>query len=40
MLIEGMKPEDLLVMAANLSLNNKKYGLFGFTQTGVGFELG
>jgi hypothetical protein len=39
MLIEGMKPEDLLVMAANLSLNNK-YGLFGFTQTGVGFELG
>ena len=39
MLIEGMKPEDLVVKAANLLFTNND-GLFGFTQTGVGFEFG
>ena len=40
MLADGMKPGDLVVMAADLSLNTNNIGLVGLTQTGVEFVLG
>ena len=40
MLADGMKPGDLVVMAADLSLNTNNIGLVGLTQTGVEFHSG
>ena len=40
MLADGMKPGDLVVMAADLPLNTYNIGLVGLMQTGVEFALG
>jgi serralysin len=40
MLADGMKPGDLVVMAANLPLNTYNIGLVGLMQTGVEFAIG
>jgi len=40
MLADGMKPGDLVVMAADLPLNAYNIGLVGLMQTGVEFALG
>ena len=40
MLVDGMKPGDLVVMAGDLSLNTNNIGLVGLTQTGVEFHSG
>lgn len=40
MLADGMKPGDLVVMAADLPLNTYNIGLVGLIQTGVEFALG
>jgi len=39
MLITGIKLRDLVGMVVNLAFTNN-IGVFGFTQTGVGFEVG
>jgi hypothetical protein len=40
MLVDGMTPGDLVVMAGDLSLNTNNIGLVGLTQTGVEFHSG
>jgi len=40
MLADGMKPGDLVVMAADLPLNTYNIGLVGLMQTGVEFAIG
>jgi hypothetical protein len=40
MLVDGMTPGDLVVMAGDLSLNNNNIGLVGLMQNGVEFVVG